>query len=387
MDAKSQESRADLVEWLPADEDIIGRYGIGGFKVVTTPERVIFLKKFPATFIEVRYNEITNLEYSGAIIWNQLLKGFALLAFAAVLFLNNLHMRLTQAVTSILLRLMPEVLEILSVQLVISVAIWLSTAAGLSYIIKFVPTARGSFRVLRVDRNALVIPTGMSQELKSLIRELESLIRQKTHISATPQATLGTYDAQQQMQAAIKVELTTKLKGVKDNAVILISSKSELHTQIVSNMLDLLVNKKEMGGVYLSITKPHEFILTTMSLGGVSTKNVFFIDCISLMAGKIQHERMTNVVFVENPSSLEEVSMYLDKMLSRVQSPKKFIFLDSLSSLLIYNSDKSVKEFAHFLINKIRLENIAGVILNIEKKEAEDIVRTLRPMCDAELRF
>jgi hypothetical protein len=46
-----------------------------------------------------------------------------------------------------------------------------------------------------------------------------------------------------------------------------------------------------------------------------------------------------------------------------------------------------VKEFSHFLINKIRLDNLAGIILSIEKKEAEDLVKTLSPMCDTEIHF
>jgi archaellum biogenesis ATPase FlaH len=141
-----------------------------------------------------------------------------------------------------------------------------------------------------------------------------------------------------------------------------------------------------MGGVYVSITRPHEYILNAMDDSGIPSTNLFFIDCISLMAGK-QQEKLDNVVYVENPSSLEEVSMYLDRMLSKVGRERKFLFLDSLSSLLIYNTDKSVKEFTHFIINKIRLENIAGVILSIEKKEVEELVKTLNPMCDTEIRF
>jgi archaellum biogenesis ATPase FlaH len=79
--------------------------------------------------------------------------------------------------------------------------------------------------------------------------------------------------------------------------------------------------------------------------------------------------------------------MYVDRMLLKAKKPKKFLFLDSLSSLLIYNGEDSVKEFTHSIINKIRLDNIAGVILSIDKKGAEDLLKTLAPMCDREVRF
>jgi hypothetical protein len=168
----------------------------------------------------------------------------------------------------------------------------------------------------------------------------------------------------------------------------LISSKSEDHTRVVSKTLDIFVNQHGMGGVYISVSRPYESIASAMKATNIPSNDIYFIDCISQMAGKGQRGGGDeNVVCVENPSSLEEISMYLDRMLSKVQKPKKFLFLDSLTSLLIFITDKSVKEFTHFLINKIRLENIAGIILSIEKKEAEDLVKTLTPMCDAEIRF
>jgi hypothetical protein len=62
------------------------------------------------------------------------------------------------------------------------------------------------------------------------------------------------------------------------------------------------------------------------------------------------------------------------------------VFLDSLDSLMIYNDEKTTREFAHYLINKLRMENLAGTIISVEKKEVENIVKTLVPMCDKQIR-
>jgi hypothetical protein len=184
----------------------------------------------------------------------------------------------------------------------------------------------------------------------------------------------------------LRRRLDTSVKGQPDNMVLLISTKTENHTLLVNGMLDILINKRGMGGIYISVSQPYEVIVQGMKAAGIPVKDVHFIDCISRTAGKMQ-DKQENVVFVENPSSLEEVSMHLGRLLAKVGSGKKFIVLDSLSSLLIYNTDKVVKEFTHFVINRIRLDNTAGVIMSIEKKEAEDLVKTLAPMCNAELRF
>ncbi len=177
-------------------------------------------------------------------------------------------------------------------------------------------------------------------------------------------------------------KLIAGTRGVPEGKITLVVSKSENHGDAALGMLDILARQRGIGGVYLSVTQPYEVVKASSG-----AKDVYYIDCISRMAGKGVPEKSDDVFFVENPSSLEEMSLYLDRLLVKVKSEKKFIFIDSLSSLLIYNTDKSVKEFTHYMINKIRLENLTGVILSIEKREAEDIIRTISPMCDTEIRL
>jgi hypothetical protein len=388
MAANGDRRLGDMLDYLPADEQIVGKHKIGSFDIVTTTERVIILKKFPRMFIEVHYAEINNLEHRTNILWNELVSSIALLALAVVLYVNNVGTRLTEPLNNLIMRFTPDFALMLPADYILPILIILSAAVGAYHLHKFIPSVNGYFRISRRERAPVVIPTGMSSELKMLIKEIEELVRQKAVAAMAPAASLGgmVHEAPN-ARDEIREKLLAELREVADNKVILISSKSENHTPVVSGMLDFLIRQREMGGVYLSVTRPYEYIITTMNSANIPSDNIFFIDCISMMAGKSTHEKRENVVFVENPSSLEEVSMYLDKMLAKVTRPRKFLFLDSLSSLLIYNNDKSVKEFTHFIINKIRLENIAGIILSIEKKEAEDLVKTLTPMCDAELRF
>jgi archaellum biogenesis ATPase FlaH len=182
-----------------------------------------------------------------------------------------------------------------------------------------------------------------------------------------------------------QIDWSLETKG--DKTVLLISSKSENHNQIVLSLLETLILKRDMGGVYITISRPSDSIIDTLDAKGVPSENVFFVDCISQMSGKLAGIKRENVTYVDNPSSLEEISMFLERLLVKIKGDGKFIVLDSLSSLLIYNSDKSVREFAHFIINRARMQNITAVILSIEKKEAEDLVKTLAPMCDSELKF
>ncbi len=179
--------------------------------------------------------------------------------------------------------------------------------------------------------------------------------------------------------------LKSELADVGDDAIVLISSRAEGHMRMVLGLLAIVLNEKENGGIYVSVSRPYRYIHSNLEKNDIELGNLYAIDCVSQMAGKVG-EKLESVAYVENPSSLEEISMYVDRMLAKIEGERKFILLDSLSSILIYNNPKSVKEFTHFIINKMRLEGIGGYILTQDKKDAQDLIQTIRPLLDKEIR-
>ncbi len=388
MEIASNKPFEDMLDYLPAEEGIVGRHKIGGHDIVTTTERVICMRRFPPLFVGIRYDEIDNLEHRTTIMWNELANGIALLAVAAVAYYKEASGGLASLVNGFLQRYLKELADMFPATVMVPVFIWLAAAAGLYHIIRFLPSLSGYFRISRRDRAPIIIPARMTPQLGSLMREIEGLMRQRSMVPQRPAAPEERPPEEPaDLAAYVRDRLKVAFKGMGSNNVILVSSKSENHEYVVSNLLDILVKERGMGGVYISVTRPYDFVASKMEALSIPSSDVYFIDCISMMAGKTHQSGNQNVAFIENPSSLEEVSMYLDKMLAKVRNQKRFIIMDSLSSLLIYNTDKTVKEFTHYLINKVRLDNIEGVILSIEKKEAEELVKTLTPMCDVEMRF
>jgi archaellum biogenesis ATPase FlaH len=60
----------------------------------------------------------------------------------------------------------------------------------------------------------------------------------------------------------------------------------------------------------------------------------------------------------------------------------KFIFIDSLSTLLIYNSFDVVAKFVHFIVSRLRLFGLVGILISIEKQIDEKMTNILIEMCD-----
>ncbi|MFH1721845.1 MAG: hypothetical protein ABH950_04480 [Candidatus Altiarchaeota archaeon] len=224
------------------------------------------------------------------------------------------------------------------------------------------------------QKELLEIKKRMEEKEQDLKQRQEQLSQQKQGLE------IGEVKQTEQTYAKLKKEM----EGLGDDAIVLVSCRAESHMRMILALLAIVLNEKSQGGVYISVSRPFRYILNNLEENDIEIEDLFAIDCVSRMAGKVS-EKMDTVAYVENPSSLEEISMYMDRMLMKVGSGKKFILLDSLSSILIYNNQKSVKEFTHFIINKMRLEGLGGFILTQEKKEAQDLIQTIQPLLDKEI--
>ena len=69
---------------------------------------------------------------------------------------------------------------------------------------------------------------------------------------------------------------------------------------------------------------------------------------------------------------LEKIIMEMMHILHDVKDDvKKYVIIDSLSALMIYNNPETVKEFFQHLINKTRAEDVHTVSLVVEEEMDE----------------
>ena len=70
-------------------------------------------------------------------------------------------------------------------------------------------------------------------------------------------------------------------------------------------------------------------------------------------------------------SGKKQVSHYLSMAMTEAsKNPSmKFIFFDSLTTLLIYNELETTKRFVHYFINKIKNLDILMIIMSVEEEK------------------
>ena len=178
----------------------------------------------------------------------------------------------------------------------------------------------------------------------------------------------------------VKNNIKKEFEALNRRFIVLLDVPAKNYFDSVMESANFVV-EKEKKGVYVSVSRPFRYISNEMQRRNINMDNILFIDCISAMAG--EHDNGNEkCMFVKSPSALEEISINITSLIDKIECDEKFLIMDSVSTLLIYNSMDSVKEFLLFLIKKLRLERVSGIIITVEKETSEEIKQILIEKCD-----
>lgn len=164
-------------------------------------------------------------------------------------------------------------------------------------------------------------------------------------------------------------------KAVAFNQSVGVVLPSSNYSDLIQAFFEYIRSRPEDAWVYVTITKPYENIVKQFGELAES-KNIRFVDCISRAAGISKTD--PNCVYVESPSMLEKLGLEIINIFKTVdEKTNKYLILDSLSTLMIYNDQEIVTEFFYHLANRTRSRNIHIISLAIEEEGMEKFNRLL----------
>ncbi len=102
----------------------------------------------------------------------------------------------------------------------------------------------------------------------------------------------------------------------------------------ISKVVGALKNKT---GIYVSLNKTQKSVEKVFKKSGIKTEKIFFIDCVSL-------EKVREDVLHISPRELDKLEFAIKSFLKEIKG-KKFLVIDALSTLLIYNDENKVAGF------------------------------------------
>lgn len=160
------------------------------------------------------------------------------------------------------------------------------------------------------------------------------------------------------------LEFKSVERAIKEKDIVLIVlSKSEYSEKILG--IARIAAGRGGGLCYVSVNKPASSLLKVFGAEGIDTGKIKFIDCISRAAfsGDMKNCDSGNIIFLSSPRNLTELSINIAEVVAK---GIKSVFVDALSTFLIYEDGMVVIRFAHTLITKLREAGGHGALVILQ---------------------
>lgn len=156
------------------------------------------------------------------------------------------------------------------------------------------------------------------------------------------------------------------LEKGEDSGIFLVLSEP---LEIKAKNIDIIRNMTNSGfhTIILTTNTPYTILKKDYEKQGIDFSQLHFIDAITKYAIGKETGDAVNCTFVNNPSNLTELGIAVTETLKKIDETKVCVLLDSVNSMLIYISSAQLIKFIHFIVSKLRILEISGIFLAVEK--------------------
>ncbi len=117
----------------------------------------------------------------------------------------------------------------------------------------------------------------------------------------------------------------------------------------------------------VSVTLPNIVVRRTYESAGIDLSKVFVVDAVTRYSDGPIVPGDPNVKHISNPGNLTDIGIAITERIKPLPGEKKCLFVDDISTMLLYSPSVTISKFIHFITNKLRLFDVAGVFLAVEK--------------------
>jgi archaellum biogenesis ATPase FlaH len=147
-------------------------------------------------------------------------------------------------------------------------------------------------------------------------------------------------------------------------SLLIISSVEDLQSEITKVIRDRISNP----GIYVSLNKPQKSSEDYLLKENIKTEKLFFIDCVT-------SEKTREDVLHIAPTELDRLSFAINTFIKDIKG-KKFLIIDALSTLLIYNNENKVAAFVKE-ITEYASRNDVEIIAISPKTKGEELLNKI----------
>jgi len=125
----------------------------------------------------------------------------------------------------------------------------------------------------------------------------------------------------------------------------------------------------DVSGIYVSLNKTRSGVEKALQKARINTNKVFFIDCVSS-----EEEKDENILYLK-PSDLDTLAYSINTFVKQIKQ-RKYILIDSLATLLIYNDENKVARFVKTITEFASQKDVEVIALS-QKTSGEELLKKI----------
>jgi len=154
--------------------------------------------------------------------------------------------------------------------------------------------------------------------------------------------------------------------AIRVNQSVGIQVPENRHGDLLEALFHSMLSNKQDAWTFVTVSKTFNFLANTYKQG-IQSANIKYIDCISRSAGISELDNNCN--YIESPVMLEKLILeILNNFKGLKKEADKYVVIDSVSALMIYNDPEIIREFISLLMNRSRAENIHIISILVEEE-------------------
>ena len=175
-------------------------------------------------------------------------------------------------------------------------------------------------------------------------------------------------------------KLQEELQKLPDDSIVFLETTDDKLFEMGLFSIKRL-SDKNYSGIIVTANRPYSNLVNLYKKNGIDVSKLFFLDCISKNLNG--HVKADNVIFIENLSALTDISLSINERINNGLGNNKFIFFDSITTMLIHNKPYVFARFVHSILTKMRLNGIGGVLVSLAGDNNNKEVRAeIAQLCD-----
>ncbi len=179
--------------------------------------------------------------------------------------------------------------------------------------------------------------------------------------------------------------ITEVIRG-SPRCVILFDVRSTQFVRTSLTILKALLDEIGLGGVFISVDRPHLYMVHLMKMHQIPKDRVTFIDAISRFSADMRKVD-ANVDYVDGPFHINTLTPAIKEWTDCADNDScGFAMIDNISSLLSFNSFNSVEDFLNDFVRALTVSEDMFTVLMVDRENDSLLYETARMLSDIEIK-